>query len=464
MARMGAHGVLGEVGTPSVRSLPVRTSIGEMTSVRSNPASMRPSRRGAELTRCLVGFVLASGCGPRVDDDLASTAASEPATTADSAAVASDGATVEPETGTGPGNWELASILFIVDNTGTVLGGQERLAEAATGMVEDLTASGVDFRLAVTTVDSGNNVWCVSSTPENGAFVLSSCRSRPEDFTLGDVLPRDPTCELNCSIENLVIEPTPLSGEPLVARRPWIEVHDGSANLENAAIGDAIPCMMLQGLRGCGFKQPLESMLQAIEHTQDPDAPEYGFFAPGTLPVVVILTNAVDCSFNRDYEEAIFSPEGPRTFWTFRDTPSRAICWNAGVQCDAAWNCEPAYVDPFGDPVPPGEAVLLPVQRYQQILSELEATTGEEALLYGIVGAGADGSVVYGPAEDPDVAAEYGVELTCGEPLVDGAVPPVRIRELVHSQGGTLHSVCADSYAPALQSLASAIIDRMAGG
>ena len=261
----------------------------------------------------------------------------------------------------------------------------------------------------------------------------------------------------------LAFVPTLIEPDGSEAVRPWIEVRDGIGNVDNGSASEALSCVLLQGLNGCGYVQPLESLFRAIERTQDPTAPEYGFFGPGSLPAIVILTDRLDCSFEPEHEEAIFSSEGPKAFWS-SDEPSSAICWNAGVACDPGWNCDPASLDALGSPVAPEQGVMRPVERYAQALTDLEAVTGEQALLTAIVGTGLDGSVVYGPAQDPDVEVQYGVGLACGAPFFDGAVPTVRIRELVEAEGGTLSSVCADSYAPAMQALASEVIQRMAGG
>lgn len=413
------------------------------------------------LQAMMVAFFAVS-CGPAVDE---STGVSGSTTGPSGSTVAGPTGTSTPHGGTDTSagtSYELASLLLIVDNSVTMPPRQAKLADAVAVLGSALDSAGVDYRIAVTTTDSGNSFWCPTSTPERGAFVMSSCLARPEDFTIG-ALEKDPTCVEQCDVDQVKLRPTHHSADDNDEVRPWIEVREGASNLDNASLAQALPCVLLQGLKGCGFEQPLESMLLAIERTQDPLAPEFGFFGPGTLPVVVILTDELDCSFNPEDEEALFSPEGPRTFWELPDRPTSALCWNAGVSCDEEWDCGPAYVDSLGEPVPPSQAVMRPVDRYADVLSELEMTVGGDALLTAIVGAGPDGSIAYGPAGDPAVQDEYGAGLACGEPFVDPGVPSVRIRELVEARGGSLHSVCADSYEPAMQALASGVIDRMAG-
>ena len=75
----------------------------------------------------------------------------------------------------------------------------------------------------------------------------------------------------------------------------------------------------------------------------------------------------------------------------------------------------------------------------------------------------ADGSAVYDDSPgDPEFQQDFGIGAGCSAPS-GTAVPPVRMRELVDTVSGPghQHSICSESFAPALSSMAAGILARL---
>jgi hypothetical protein len=224
------------------------------------------------------------------------------------------------------------------------------------------------------------------------------------------------------------------------------------------------------GIRGCGFEQPLEAMRLALDRMNDPGDDAYGFADEG-ITAVVLVTDEEDCSHN-PAAESIFLPEGSRVFWSLpeAETPSSAVCWNAGVVCSGLTNgiygeCVATDRDPVtGEVVPdseaPARAALFPTSRYV-------ARLGSEIRAYGIVGvpegypatplqyrAAPDGT-----PNDPNYELNYGIGPGCLSPTNE-AVPPVRLRAVIEASASMvpLQSICADSYDDALRAIAEDLV------
>ena len=222
-------------------------------------------------------------------------------------------------------------ILFVIDNSGSMAEEQGKLATSIDALVAALDAAPtpVDYRIAVTTTDNGNP-WCGTTGPEAGQLRASSCRSRPTEFTFdGAVMVEgfEEACAAIC--------PEGMEQLAIADGAPWIDVQRslGTDNVGGAVV-DNLRCMLPQGIDGCGFEQPLESLYLSVARFQDPADASFGFHRPGALLAVMIVSDEVDCSYNPSWD-SIFLPEGDRTFWSDDSaaSPSSAVCWNAGVAC-----------------------------------------------------------------------------------------------------------------------------------
>ncbi|MEX1363550.1 MAG: vWA domain-containing protein [Nannocystaceae bacterium] len=351
-------------------------------------------------------------------------------------------------------------IVFIVDNSGSMSEEQAKLAQSIGTLVSALDAAvpPVDYRIAVTTTDSGNP-WCSETTsPESGTFRATSCRERTGEFVFNGAMminSIDEACFAVCEQDQLGLT------------EPWIDVSrsTGTTNVPGDDVVSALSCMLPQGINGCGFEQPLESLSLALARAQTPGELNEGFLRPGALLAVALVTDEVDCSYNPEYQ-TIFLPEGNRVFWSDPDSPapSSAVCWNAGVQCTGAGgtydDCTAVDLDVDGDPVagdPDQDAVLRPIAGY------IEELSSRGAFMMAINGVAADGSPVYADSPtDPDFQGDFGIGPGCNAPS-GSAVPPVRVREVVEAVTGpgNLYSVCDDDFSPALTSLAQGIVLRL---
>ena len=333
-------------------------------------------------------------------------------------------------------------ILFVIDDSGSMGAEQDTLASNVASFLDVLERPDVaaDARIAFTTTDGGNPM-CSGTTPELGALVLTSCRSRASDFT--DALD---VCESRCAFDSIGVLPTQTEIDPEPQARPWIETRNGVSNLGESVCAagqdcDAVPtllqatqCFLPQGVSGCGFPQPLESMHGALERAADADDPAFGFVRDDAVLSVVFVTDGADCSYNPAHE-SIFLPDGDRTFWSDPDAaePTPAVCWNAAAACSGT-DCDSADYDPLGGATSPDDAVMRPVSRYIEQLQAIEndkklEDPEQEVLVSLVAGAGSDGTIVYQDSTDATFQDEFGIGPGCSS--ADGAAaPPLRLREL----------------------------------
>jgi hypothetical protein len=246
-------------------------------------------------------------------------------------------------------------------------------------------------------------------------------------------------------------------------------------------VAEALRCFLPQGVNGCGFESQLESMYLGLVRATTPDEASYGFLRPDSVLAVVLVTDEVDCSYNKDWA-SIFEPDGNKVFWSDPGAafPTSAVCWNAGVTCSgdpsAYDGCVATNKDVDGSAgVDDSNAVLHPLSRYQGLLEGLEQEIQESQpgreLVFGLIaGVQPDGSPFYADvsAIDPQYQADFGIGPGCESPSFldpntpNRAVPPVRALELGEEiTPGAAASICEDSYAPALANLANRIVEQL---
>lgn len=355
------------------------------------------------------------------------------------------------DTGPAPAGPAKIDILFVMDNSGSMGEEQAALAASIDGLVGGLEAvEGISYRIGVTTTDMGN-LWCGSTSPEDGGLVASSCRGRVGQFVFGGIPPADVTdvaCTDICDLEALPITPTLVAGEVLPRERPWIEGGNGVTNLQGVGVGDALRCMLPQGVAGCGFEQPLAAVSRAIERSQTPGDPNFGFLRADAHLAIIVVTDETDCSLP-EFEWSIFLPPdmgGTQEFWTDPDAtvPTSGVCWNAGVVCEGEGSpyesCRAANFSVDGDvDVPDAEAVLVPPQTYVDqltaVLAQKRAVSDASVFLYGVMGVPAGypaNPLVFAAAEDPEQQVSFGIGPGC-EGEAGRGTPPVRQLAVIES-------------------------------
>jgi hypothetical protein len=370
-------------------------------------------------------------------------------------------------------------VLFVVDNSGSM--GEEQATLAANferfiGVLEreDVRA---DYRIGITTTDNG---LCSGSTPEGGKLVLSSCRSRTQDFIFdGDeyVDATDEACLSICPEEwaNIEMQPTQIDDDGPAAPRPWIESIGGVTNLpEGLTTTQAFQCLGPQGVNGCGFEEHLEATRRALVRATTDTEDSYGFMRDDAILAVVYVTDEEDCSINGEHA-SVLSPAGDRRFWSDPEAgnATSAVCWNAGVECTGTGNdreCHAVDLGVDGQPVDDAaaeeDAVVRPLSRYVDFLQAIEddkqrLVKDREVLVAVIGGVGNDGEPVYADSvSDPQFQEDFGVGPGC-ESSAGRAVPPVRLAsfadDFVVDEQQNMFSVCNDDYSSALQQIAETI-------
>ena len=238
---------------------------------------------------------------------------------------------------------EAVDILFVVDNSSSMLPNQAQLVRSFPRLVEALRLNRLggelpDVRVGVISTDLG-----ARDSP-------ADCKPFPGD---GGRLRR-------------------LTGELVSAAQPWLAYNKGTTNvagpqsmspLERFKVGFSTLARL--GSMGCSYEQPLESALRALDPAKKINP---GFIRPDALLAVVFISNEDDCSVTN-----------PQTF-DFKGAPgfdSIHRCFHLGVQCScpAAEACGPGAsrlctnctLRTTGSP-------LRPVSRYINFLRGLKKT------------------------------------------------------------------------------------------
>lgn len=370
-------------------------------------------------------------------------------------------------------------VLLVVDNSGSMGEEQANLAANFGAFVDTLEDAGADYRIAVTTTDVQNLEWCQTTTPENGKFQSSSCRTRLQHFTDqgGGMDVSTTACMEICDLDGLSLLPTAVEGDENPEVRPWIQTGGADSNLPEGVSGtEAFSCMGPQGIDGCGFESPLEAMRLALIRTDTISEAEFGFLRQDAALMVIIVTDEVDCSTSAD-GQTIFDPAGNRVFWSdpTSSSPTSAACWNAGVRCtgDAAGYDDCVAVDKAADGSDGNadNAVLRPVQDYIDALDAIQEiknqSVGKPKRVHVSLIGGVPldfASVLDVPYSDSSNAAfqgKFGIGAGCTSEIggvTQEAVPPVRMRELVEAfDREQMFSVCDDDYSASLTDMADTL-------
>ncbi len=414
-------------------------------------------------------------------------------------------------------------VLFVVDNSGSMAQEQITLSENFNAFIEVLEEDDVDanYRIGVTTSDNSNAVCATSgindTTPEGGKLVLSSCTTRPTQFTwpkdVVTVEVYDEACTALCpeSIGNAItVLPTKTAVDDEAKPRPWIQSIEGVSNLSidggDTAWTDmvqAFRCVGPQGVDGCGFESQLESQYKALALAKVGSSEQFGFLRDQAILAVVHVTDEADCSANARVDQLVFSNSASDSpFWNATNASS-AICWNAGTKCEGtgdpytsctsqSYNFEGAEIgDDYDSGNPDAEQqVLYPLKRYLDQLTNIEndkaILQGPEDAIVSIIGGVPEGystgmaDLVYQAATDTATIGgthqTFGIDFGCSSMVggeVQNAVPPVRLREFAEAfyapipdsdLTSNLFSICAGNYGPALEAVAEAIKTQIKPG
>ena len=237
-------------------------------------------------------------------------------------------------------------LLFVIDNSGSMGEEQRNLARnlpLLVQQIEQLTGADgnpvtVDLHIMVTTTDSGNPLcdpfYPAGRMAEMGSPIASPCTDRIDRFTSVDFEPvvMEQACTDSCpnpvAPDGNYIQSS-ISGDNI----PDVDAVDVNGDgIEDSALAQALACVGPQGIDGCGYERPLDSMRSAL----DPDAEwngSGGFLRSGGLLAVVVMTDEADCSIANDsvMSDTSYMETNPGSGMP---VPTSAVCWNAGVSCD----------------------------------------------------------------------------------------------------------------------------------
>lgn len=182
-----------------------------------------------------------------------------------------------------------ADVLFVVDDSGSMLGEQEELSENLGRFVEALLGSPVrlDVQIGVTNT---------SVVGYGGETAYSSGPAEGTPYPAGAIVAIQQGPGGAVAAGDLVWDPA--------AYGTTAEGWGGARILSGAAMGDAafgaaFRANVLVGSRGSGKEQPLLAMRRALEKAE-PGGPNDGFLRPGARLAVVVITDEDDCSESGD--------------------------------------------------------------------------------------------------------------------------------------------------------------------
>jgi hypothetical protein len=276
-------------------------------------------------------------------------------------------------------------------------------------------------------------------------------------------------CTDHCALdtEDLAVAPTATADDPEPKRRNWLERTNGQLNVD-AGLADALACVLPQGVSGCGFESPLDSMYRALAQTGMPEsATNYGFLRPEADLRIVFITDEMDCSYVPEFDD-IFTTN--KTFWEDPNdvAPTSAVCFNAGVACTGGpgtyAECHATNRDITGAITgDPSEAVLQPLSKYVQFLQAIQAskTGGATVRVIGLAGVPQGfetGEVPLVYADHPNAEEQnlFGIAPGCtsDDPLADSdlaAYPPTRLLEFAQPFDAQFFSICDDDFDAAMK-------------
>jgi len=404
-------------------------------------------------------------------------------------------------------------LLFVVDNSGTMGEEQLNLANQYANLItklenlkdEDGQPVGADVNIMVTTTDMWNpqceGPWVKPDyEPAAGDPIDSSCSDRTQRFESHEGLDFTSTCTDVCTTG-------------AVPTDPFIHFNSNGNNVMGGTPADALSCIGPQGVDGCGYEAPLESMIQALRPQacwNDPDNcddpnwnwVERPFLRPDAALAIVMITDEADCSMkNFNAMEAGAFLEG--------DAPTSAVCWNAGVECTGFDPATGTYAECHsanraldgslvsGPDFPADAPALQPLSRYTAFLEGLKAD-GKDVIMLGILGVPEVTAHNELPPFEPTEGGVHSLEyrdwnqadLIPGDPdtveaktekfgigpgctgydaatmqSTGQAIPPVRIKEVCESLNSgddvrcCIESICDDDFSPAIDCLTGIIQD-----
>ncbi|MBK9073016.1 MAG: hypothetical protein IPL79_18770 [Myxococcales bacterium] len=233
-----------------------------------------------------------------------------------------------------------------------------------------------------------------------------------------------------------------------------------------ASLADAFSAYANLGTGGCGFEQPFQSVIDAVNPATNP-----GFIRPNAYLAIIFLTDEDDCSgavgSNALFENTTSAAGTLGPLASFR-------CWEYGVTCDGdapsnertagvRHGCEIAAANPYAMELSDVTSALAAIKPKRNTIiatiagdtdpSQVRVINTPSAWAAELTAVTLAPSCVQQGAGDVYASAE-------GEQYI--ARPAVRLQALVNHYRGfgtTEQSICASDLTPALMQIAGIIID-----
>jgi hypothetical protein len=344
-------------------------------------------------------------------------------------------------------------ILFLIDDSDEMLFAQQKLLR--------------EFQTFITTLQTGPggmpdlHIGVIASDMGAGDGTIPGCNASGGK---NGILQHAPRGVLPCA-------GTLQAGATYISRSGDVVNYTGE-------IADVFKCIAALGEAGCGFEHPFAAILRALGADGRPAPAENGgFLRPDASLAIVMLTDEDDCSASPGQGPngriPLFDMASNADLQSQLGPPSNFRCNEFGHICDAR---HPDRSAPNNDVAAKvtyrecgsndAEGYLLGVVDTANRIKALKADPAK-ILVASISGPAAPYEVHWSPSGVVDTSCGAA---SCPWPAIGHSCagaglfptvgdPGVRITELVNQfgAGGLSHSICADTFGPAMQALGAAV-------
>ena len=226
-------------------------------------------------------------------------------------------------------------ILFVIDNSPSMMPLQEALAYNIPRFLSKIDATGADYHIAITTTDVGGLPpgaapdfrlgACNSRTGDDGLMQAAACTSRS-----GLSTPARNVCTRLCPDSKYV----PTDGTRFISKTGMksnvpsdYQVDPLTGRMVDYGPANAFKCMAVVGDSGCGVEAPLEAAKRALDGHA---LANQGFLRPNSLLAVLFITDEDDCSAQDGQRGTLWMPTIDCASPSF-DPP--AECFNTNYRC-----------------------------------------------------------------------------------------------------------------------------------
>jgi hypothetical protein len=323
-------------------------------------------------------------------------------------------------------------ILFMVDNSLSMAPIQQQLSagfEAFGRVLDELPGGTPDLHIGVVSSDMGAGTGIQACDGNGNAGVLQNS-------------PRG-------SCTNTTLH----GGERFIAVRTDPSTGQRITNYDASTLTEVFSCIANLGDTGCGFEQPLLSVMRALGADDYQPAENAGFLRRDAFLAVILITNEDDCSARSGAADGLFDTN-QRTLETTLGPVGSFRCNEFGHRCPngtGSLQAPSRYVAASYDGCESNEdsPYLTPVSGFVSALRRLK---GDPAKVFVAAVAGPPSPYVVNLSEPTtaDSGPWPAIEHSCEVAVADGAAPiyadpAIRVAEAAASFGryGVFQSICS---------------------